>query len=275
MFLGLLGLGLASAAGCGTGADGTHPVAPASSGPGRGGSGGPLGNGPEPRPIRPRPPVDRPHGVVELFSGPAASVPARQLALTVDDGFCDHCVAGYAAFAQRTGVHLTFSPNGRYASAWAPRAPVLRPLIEAGQVQLMNHTFNHPDLTKLGPSAIRAELERNEKWIAATFRTSTRPYFRPPFGRRNLAVLETAGEVGFNRVVMWDGSYSDSKLITPQFLMAQAHRYLQAGVIMLGHANHPTVLGLFDEILELIKQRQLTPVTLDEMFRTQRPPVTS
>jgi hypothetical protein len=35
------------------------------------------------------------------------------------------------------------------------------------------------------------------------------------------------------------------------------------------------VLGLFDEILELIKQRQLTPVTLDEMFRTQRPPVTS
>jgi hypothetical protein len=74
---------------------------------------------------------------------------------------------------------------------------------------------------------------------------------------------------------MWDGSYSDSKLITPQFLMAQAHRYLQAGVIMLGHANHPTVLGLFDEILELIKQRQLTPVTLDEMFRTRRPPVTS
>ena len=271
-FLGLLGLGLASAAaGCGTAPTGSGRDALASGGP----SGAPPGGWPTPRPITPRPPVNRPNGVVELYNGPAASVPAGQLALTVDDGFCDQCVAGYADFARRTGVHLTFSPNGRYASAWAPQAPVLRPLIEAGQVQLMNHTFTHPDLTRLAPAGVREELERNEKWIAATFGTSTRPYFRPPFGRRNLAVVEAAGGVGFNRVVLWDGSYSDSKLITPEFLMAQAHRYLQAGVIMLGHANHPTVLGLFDQILELIKERRLTPVTLDEMFHSQRPPVTS
>jgi hypothetical protein len=30
------------------------------------------------------------------------------------------------------------------------------------------------------------------------------------------------------------------------------------------------VLGLFDEILALIKQRNLTPVTMDEMFGTSR-----
>jgi peptidoglycan/xylan/chitin deacetylase (PgdA/CDA1 family) len=213
--------------------------------------------------------------VVELFGGPTGSVPARQVALTIDDGYCDQCVAGYVAFAQRTGVHLTFSPNGRYDHAWAPRAPVLRPLIEAGQVQLINHTFNHPDLTRLSAGQVRAELERNEQWVASTFHTSTRPYFRPPFGRRNLAVVAAAGAVGFNRVVLWDGSYSDSVLVTPRFLMAQASRYLRPGVILLGHANHPTVLGLFDQILDLIRQRQLTPVTLDEMFGTQRPPRTS
>ena len=39
---------------------------------------------------------------------------------------------------------------------------------------------------------------------------------------------------------------------------------------MLGHANHPTVLGLFDQIQQLIGQRGLTPVTLDEMFGTSR-----
>jgi peptidoglycan-N-acetylglucosamine deacetylase len=213
--------------------------------------------------------------VLELRGGPASSVPARQVALTVDDGFCANCVAGYAAFAQRTGVHLTFCPNGRYAAMWEPQAPVLRPLIEAGQVQLMNHTFNHPDLTRLPAARIREELERNEQWISTAFHTTTRPYFRPPFGRRNLSVVEAAGAAGFDRVVLWNGSYADSVLVTPQFLMAQASRYLRPGVIMLGHANHPTVLGLFDQILDLIKQRQLTPVTLDEMFRTQRPPLTS
>jgi hypothetical protein len=39
---------------------------------------------------------------------------------------------------------------------------------------------------------------------------------------------------------------------------------------MLGHANHPTVLGLFDQIMTLINQRNLTPVTMDEMFGTSR-----
>jgi hypothetical protein len=79
-----------------------------------------------------------------------------------------------------------------------------------------------------------------------------------------------AGNLGYTKSVLWDGSYSDSEVITPQFLMSQAQKYLKPGVIMLGHANHPAVLGLFGQIMDLIKQRGLVPVTLDEMFGTSR-----
>jgi len=41
-------------------------------------------------------------------------------------------------------------------------------------------------------------------------------------------------------------------------------------VLNLGHANHPTVLGCFDQLVALIHSRTLTPVTLDEMFGTSR-----
>jgi Polysaccharide deacetylase len=167
-------------------------------------------------------------------------------------------------------VHLTFSPNGIYAPAWAPHAPVLAPLIDAGQVQIMNHTFTHANLTRLPVARIREELERNETWIGRTFATTARPYYRPPFGYHNLRVDAVAAEVGFNRVVLWDGTYSDSQPVTPQFLMDQARTYLHPGVILLGHANHPTVLGLFDQITQLIRDRALSPVTLDEMFGTSR-----
>ncbi len=204
-----------------------------------------------------------------LRQGPVAD---RRVALTVDDGFCATCVAGYVAFAKSSGTHLTFCPNGVYAREWAPHAPVLRPLIAAGQVQLMNHTFDHRDLTVLSGAQIRAELERNEDWIAQTFGTTTRPYFRPPYGRHNAGVQQAAAAAGFRVLTLWNGSYSDSRLITPQFLMAQASRYLRPGTIMIGHANHPIVLGLFDQILDLIKQRDLHPVTMDEMFGTRRPP---
>lgn len=222
-----------------------------------------------PEPVAP-PPVVEPGGVLELRGGPPASVTARQVALTIDDGFCADCVAGYVEFAQRSGVHLTFGPNGIYAPAWIPHARVLAPLIDAGQLQIINHTFTHASLTRLPAARIREELERNEAWIARIFATTARPYYRPPFGYHNLQVDAVAAEVGFDRVVLWDGTYSDSQLVTPQFLMDQARKYLHPGVILLGHANHPTVLGLFDQITQLIHDRALTPVTLDEMFGTSR-----
>ncbi len=194
----------------------------------------------------------------------------RRIVLTVDDGTSADVVAGYVDFAQRTGIHLTFSPNGTYGHQWVPHAPVLRPLIAAGQVQIINHTFTHRDLRKLPSSGIIAELERNDDWVVATFGITTRPYYRPPFGFHNLDIDDVAAGLGYPRPVMWNGSFSDSETVTPDFLMAQARRYLQPGVINLGHANHPTVLGLFDQLADLIRQRQLNPVTLDEMFGTSR-----
>jgi peptidoglycan/xylan/chitin deacetylase (PgdA/CDA1 family) len=252
----LLAVGLASVvAGCRAGAAG----APAPPGPGS-----PPPEPPgwdEPTPSTPRPTPGGPNRV--LAKGPTGT---PQIALTVDDGDNAEVVAGYVDFAVRTGIHLTFSPNGIYSHSWAPHATQLKPLIERGQVQIINHTFSHHDLRKMTDPQVRAELERNEEWINKTFGTSTKPYYRPPYGFHDEHIDGLAGQLGYRNTVLWSGSYGDSAVVTPQYLMAQATRYLQPGVIMLGHANHPTVLGLFDQLAELIRQRKLDPVTLDEMF---------
>jgi peptidoglycan/xylan/chitin deacetylase (PgdA/CDA1 family) len=252
MFFGMLAIGLAGTiAGCGTNApDPARPTAEA-----------PPPTDPETIPSGP--PAAPVTGARVLTHGPSDG---NRIAITVDDGYDAQVVAGYVDFAHRTGIHLTFSPNGSYGHSWAPHAAVLKPLIEHGQVQIINHTYSHRDLRKLSPGQIRDELERNDEWVNKNFATTTRPYYRPPFGFRNATVDGTAADLGYRDTVMWSGSYSDSKLITPDFLMAQARRYLKPGVIMLGHANHPTVLGLFDQITALIKERNLNPVTLNEMF---------
>lgn len=59
--------------------------------------------------------------------------------------------------------------------------------------------------------------------------------------------------------MMWNGSSGDSEPITAEFLLNMAQKYLQPGVIMLGHANHPAVLDRFDHILTLTRQRNPTP----------------
>ncbi|HEY6624126.1 MAG TPA: hypothetical protein VIX85_09860 [Acidimicrobiales bacterium] len=70
--------------------------------------------------------------------------------------------------------------------------------------------------------------------------------------------------------MMWNGSFGDSEVISPQQLMNLAQQYLTPGTIVLGHLNHPTVLSLFGQIQALIAERNLDPVTLDEMFGTSR-----
>lgn len=262
----MLTVGLAATiTGCGTSDNGTSsngaaaPTMPA----------GPSAGSDPTAPAEPLPPIPQPHpgaGQV-LFSGPKGT---NKICLTVDDGFCADCVSGYVQFAQRTGIHLTFSPNGTYSHCWSPHADVIKPLLERRQVQIINHTFSHKDLRKMPDAQVKSELERNEEWVNKTFGITTRPYYRPPFGFHNEHIDGLTGELGYTRTVMWNGSYSDSEVITPEFLMSQAEKYLQPGVIMLGHANHPTVLGLFDQIQALIKQRNLDPVTMDEMFGTSR-----
>jgi peptidoglycan/xylan/chitin deacetylase (PgdA/CDA1 family) len=194
----------------------------------------------------------------------------RQVALTIDDGYCDECVDGYVAVAELTGIHLTFSPNGTYRDCWEPRASRLRGLIAAGQVQIGNHTWSHGNLLSMSDSGIRRDIERNEAWIEKTFGTTARPWFRPPFGFRSRRTDEVAAELGYTKILLWDGSFGDSRLLTPRVLLEQARQYLQPGVVMLGHANHPTALQVFGRIEALLAERRLDPVTLDEMFGTSR-----
>jgi peptidoglycan-N-acetylglucosamine deacetylase len=205
-----------------------------------------------------------------IWQGSQAAVTARQVAITIDDGFCAECAQAYAALAQATGIHLTFNPNGCYGEIWTPLASTLKPLIEAGQVQIGNHTFNHWWLTELADSEITAQLEQNEEWIEQTYGITARPWWRPPYGAHDARTDELAASIGYTNVLMWNGSYGDSTLLRPGTLLALAREYLQPGVVLLGHANYPTVTGLFPQIADILASRGLHPVTLDEMFGTSR-----
>jgi peptidoglycan/xylan/chitin deacetylase (PgdA/CDA1 family) len=213
-------------------------------------------------------PPPRPGPPTLVTRGPKGT---QQIALTVDDGDCADCIAKYVEFAQNSGIHITFNPNGVFAKLWTPPlVEMLRPMVAAKQVQFGNHTWDHADLRGLSAGAITDELQRNDEWIQTTFGTTSRPYFRPPYGYYNQRVENVAASLGYTQILMWNGSFGDSAVISPQQLISLAEQYLTPGTIMLGHLNHPTILSLFDQIQTIISDRKLEPVTLDEMFGTSR-----
>ncbi|WP_040799816.1 polysaccharide deacetylase family protein [Nocardia higoensis] len=187
------------------------------------------------------------------------------MALTVDDGADPEVVGGYIRFARDTGARFTFFVTAHY-DAWTTHRADLRPLVESGQVQLANHTWSHADLTTLPPAGIAAELSRARQFLRDNYGVDGTPYYRPPFGRHNAAVDAVAADLGYTVPTMWYGSLSDSGLITEQFLLECADRWFNPQSIVIGHANAPTVTHCYARLVEIIRARNLSLVTLDDVL---------
>ncbi|WP_327150844.1 polysaccharide deacetylase family protein [Nocardia sp. NBC_01329] len=211
-----------------------------------------------PPPGGPRRPI--PAGTITALPGPGSS-----MALTVDDGVSSEVVGAYIRFARDTGARLTFFVTACYDS-WHVHRDELRPLVEAGQIQLANHTWAHADLTAVSESTVADELSRCKLFLHNTFGVTGAPYYRPPFGRHNATVDRIAGDLGYTVPVMWYGSLSDSGLITEQYLVECAHKYFNPQTIVIGHANFPPVTRCYRQLVDIVRERALSLVTLDDVL---------
>ena len=189
------------------------------------------------------------------------------VALTIDDGVSSAVVAAYTALARATGIRLTFFANGTYSS-WTENAREMQPLVESGQVQIANHTFDHPDLCNLSDSQIADQLDRNNKHLQNLFGVDTRPYFRPPFMSHNDWTDSVCVGEGYSVIAWWTGTLGDASEVTAEHVRQNAEESLRAGNIVIGHANFAGVTAVFDDIIELIADRGLITVTLADVFAT-------
>jgi peptidoglycan/xylan/chitin deacetylase (PgdA/CDA1 family) len=204
---------------------------------------------------------------VPLPSGPITALPGEGnlLAWTVDDGSSAEVIRLYTEFSARTGTRLTFFLNGSY-EGWTQHADLLRPLVQAGQIQLGNHTFSHADLTSLSDAEVVGELQRNHDFIANTFGVDARPYYRPPYGYRDARTDALAASIGYTCPVLWYGSLSDSGPITEQQVVDFATQWFLPQHIVIGHLNFLPVTNVFPQLEALVVERGLRTVTLDDVF---------
>ena len=173
----------------------------------------------------------------------------------------------YTEFAARTGIRLTYFVNGTYGS-WSDNAKLLRPLVEAGQIQLGNHTWSHPDLTSVPLSRVVDEITCNDASLKKAYGVDARPYLRPPYGKHNADVRAAAADLGYTATTLWSGSLSDSTAVTEDYIVKMADQYFTARNIVIGHLNHLPVTHVFDRLAEIIHHRGLRTVTLTDVFES-------
>ena len=189
------------------------------------------------------------------------------LALTVDDGVSSDVVRAYTQFAKDTGIRLTYFVNGNYRS-WTDHADLLRPLVDDGQIQLANHTWSHPDLTKLPLVDVAEQLRRNHDFLWKTYGVDARPYFRPPYGASSPHVDKVSSDLGYTIETLWSGTLEDHVWIPPADVVRMADRHFTAQKIVIGHLNHSSVTEVFGQLADILGARRLRTVTFDDVFLT-------
>lgn len=136
---------------------------------------------------------------------------------------------------------------------------------------LGNHSWSHPDFRDLDAAAMRSQLERSESALLATINMSTRPWFRPPFGGLDDQVPAVVGAAGWSHIVMWDVDTIDWRPLsdggpTAADMVDKVVSKSKAGSIVLMHLGGYNTLEALPGIVDGLRARGLTPVTLDTMF---------
>lgn len=153
--------------------------------------------------IAPEPTFSEPRRAEKPSNGETRTKPAgeRKIALTLDLGpWADAKIAsGILDILEERGVHATLFFSGKCVEKY----PGLVARAVADGHQLGNHTYSHPDLTKLSREAIIQEVEKTQSLLENAAGHEITPfYFRPPYGATNKKVEEILESLGF-RSVMW------------------------------------------------------------------------
>ncbi|MDX3714155.1 polysaccharide deacetylase family protein [Streptomyces europaeiscabiei] len=181
------------------------------------------------------------------------------IALTFDDGPAAPETATLLNHLARHKARVTFFTVGQNVAA---HPELVRAEAKAGH-EVGNHSWNHPDLTKLSPEQVAYQLGRTTAAIkAATGKAPT--LFRPPYGAVN-AKVKAATTLS---PVLWDvdtedWKYRDSAKVA-QTVIAKARR----NSVVLMHDIHPTSVAAVPEILRSLTAQGFHFVTVSHLRAT-------
>ncbi|GGK01404.1 hypothetical protein GCM10011583_36180 [Streptomyces camponoticapitis] len=153
----------------------------------------------------------------------------RSMVLTFDDGPDPRYTPGILKTLREHDVRAMFFVCGEMANG---RRDLLREMADDGHI-VGNHSWSHPELPKLRPGRIRAEMERTSEVIEQTL---GRPplWFRAPYGSWNRHTFEIGADLGMEPLA-WTVDTLDWKSPGTGKIVRRVIDGAAPGVVVLSH----------------------------------------
>ncbi|GAA3790945.1 polysaccharide deacetylase family protein [Streptomyces phyllanthi] len=181
------------------------------------------------------------------------------IALTFDDGPAAPETATLLTYLAQYKARATFFVVGQNVAA---HPELVRAEAKAGH-EVGNHSFTHPDLTKLTRDEIASQLGRTSALIkAATGKAPT--LFRPPYGAINVEV-KAATTLS---PVLWDVDTEDWKYRDAAKVARTVVAEAERNDVVLMHDIHPTSVAAVPQILRTLTADGYHFVTVSHLRAT-------
>ncbi len=215
-----------------------------------------------------------------ITRGPATR---SQLALTFDVGGRLDPAKSILERLILDRVCATVFPTGAVAESSQGRALLAIVRAHPELFEVGNHTQHHCDLAGGGggiacpatpPSAafIGSELTQAASAISSAAGRAPAPYWRPPYGAWNTAVVRAAAAVGYTKAVMWSTDTIDWRPVgdggpTAAQIAAKVRANTGAGSIVLMHLGGYNTYDALPSMLAGLRARGLTPTSISDLLQ--------
>lgn len=168
--------------------------------------------------------------------------------LTFDAGFENGNTPAILDALKKHNVKATFFLVGNYLET----SPDLVKRMAAEGHTVGNHTFHHPDMSKMSTKeSFEKELNDLETLYQQTTGQPMKKYYRPPQGKYNESNLKMAKDMGYN-TFFWSLAYVDwyqDKQPTKEEAFKKLLGRIHPGAIVLLHSTSSTNAQILDELL--------------------------
>ena len=168
--------------------------------------------------------------------------------LTFDCGYENGNTEPILDALKKHNVQATFFVVGHYLET-SPEL-VLR-MVEEGHT-VGNHTYNHPDMSKISDLAsFNKEMDDVEKRYQEITGKEMVKYYRPPQGKYSTGNLEMAKELGY-QTYFWSLAYADwyqDKQPTKEEAFEKLLGRIHPGAVVLLHSTSGTNASILDELI--------------------------
>ncbi|MEV5413835.1 polysaccharide deacetylase family protein [Thermopolyspora sp. NPDC052614] len=199
-------------------------------------------------------------------SAPAKTVDCAKvkcIALTFDDGPGQK--AGKLLDAlKKYKVKATFFLEGQYVKA---RPELAKRIAKEGH-ELGNHSYTHPDFTKMDESAIESEITRTQELVHKL--TGKYPTtLRPPYGLANERVQAVATELGLP-IVLWNTGSQDWATRDEKAIYKEVLKGARRDSVVLMHDWVTQTVDVMPALLKALKERGFHVVPVSALLRGKK-----